>query len=61
VSLVVALVQLWPPHFMGAPSGLFQLAISGMVMGGACAAAIGALLAWRGARSSLGTLRGVLD
>jgi hypothetical protein len=61
VSLVVAMVELWPLQLRFPHSDLFQVVISGMLASGVCAAAIGALLAWRGARSSLGTLRSVLD
>lgn len=61
VSLVVAMVELWPLQLRFPRSDLFQVVVSGMLASGVCAAAISALLAWRGARSSLGSLRSVLD
>jgi hypothetical protein len=58
LTLGVALVQVMPLRFrIGEP--LFHIATLSAIGIGAVAAAVGAVLAWRSARSRLGTLRGI--
>ncbi|HTR51979.1 MAG TPA: permease prefix domain 1-containing protein [Kofleriaceae bacterium] len=60
-ALAASLFEILQLRFRMHDAGVFVIAIPALVGSGALAAAIGALLAWRSARSSLGTLRGILS
>lgn len=60
-ALVQATVGLWPLHVRMPSPELWRTMLLGSLVAGAAASAACAVLTWRAARSTLGTLRGVLS
>ncbi len=61
LSLGAVLVELAPLHFRMSHADLFQVATVTLISSGAVAALTGTVIAWRGARSTFGNLRAILD
>ncbi len=59
-TLLLAMHEMWSLTFRFAHPDLYRVCLLGMIASGAAASAASTLLAWRTARSSLGTLESVL-